>query len=418
MGQQARRLVRGETVGFVSVATFANAGFTAVAGVLLTRAVDPSARGRIAAALAAGLLASLATTVGFESAIRVLLPRMDAVALRAEYLRVSMLLVTGGLVAGLLAGAYVIAALSVAGAVDAGFVIAFVPLTTAAALARGAAYAEGRANLAASADVMGSAVQAVLVATAAVLGPKVAWFYAAYLVGTLLPTLVYAGPLRRLGWFATTPRGDERMAARRALFSEATKLFVGRLAMAMTYRLDRLLLAALSTSRQLGYYAAAVAVADVALLFPTAVSQVIWRRAAQEEQGDESAERILAPSAAAVAVAGVVATVVAAAASPIVRLLYGNDYLPAVDALRVLAIGGAFVAIWRILATDLLARGHGRLFAIGACSSLAVTVVLCAVLIPSRGALGAALASLVAYGLAAVLAVQWSYKVGVLRQWR
>lgn len=407
-----------ESVGFVALATFASAGFTAVAGVLVTRAVEPSQRGRIAAALAAGLLSTLLTTVGFESAVRVLLPRLDPAALRAEYRRVALFLIAGGLATGAAAGLYVVAVLADAGGADMGFLVAFVPVSTAAALARGAMYAEGRANLAAAGDAVGAAVQAAIVAVVAVVDPRVPLFYVAYLVGGLVPGAVYAVPLGKAGWLTPHVDGtnDERTSVRKALYREATKLFAGRLAMAMTYRLDRLLLAALSTAGQLGYYAAAVAVADVALLLPTAVSQVIWRRAAHHEQGLEEQQRILAPSMGAIAATGAVAVLIAVLSEPVVRLLYGSSYLPAASPLRVLALGAFFIAVWRVLATDLLARGFGRLFTVGAVASFIITVGLCAALIPAHGARGAAAASLVAYIVAAGLAVRWSRQKGVLRR--
>lgn len=423
---EATRAAGRETVGFVALATFATAGFTAGAAMLMTRAIEPAGRGRIAATLAAGLLATLVTNLGFDSAVRVLLPRLPAAILRAEYARIGLLLLPLGLVAGLVAGGYIVAVLSSAGAVDAAFLAVFVPLSTAVALARGAMYAEGRANLAAAADASGAVVQASGVGVVAIAAPDVRLFYLAYLLGLALAACVYVVPLKRSGWLAflgsesRSQSADDATSARRELRAEASKLFVGRMAMAMTYRLDRLLMAALSTPEQLGYYAAAVAVADVAILFPTAVSQVIWRRAAYDEHDPDAGQqlRILGPSLGAIAAAAVVAVTVAALSEPLVRVLYGVDYGEASRPLRILAAGSFFVAIWRVLATDLLARGHGALFTAGACVSLAITVVVCVASIPRYGAMGAAAASLGAYGVAAGLALRWSRRRGVLRTWR
>ena len=414
-----RDVLGGETVGFVTVATFATAGFTAAAGVLMTRAIEPASRGRIAATLAVGLLAALFTTVGFDSAVRVLLPRLPAAAVRSAYARIGRRVVPAGLLAGVAAGAYITAVLPSAGVVDVAFLGVLVPLSTAVALARGATYAEGRANLAAAADAIGAMVQAGAAATVALLRPEVPLFYLAYLFGVLVPAVIYAVPMKRWGWLSAASDSEAGESARRMLRNEATKLFVGRMAMAMTYRLDRVLLAALSSPEQLGYYAAAVAVADVAILFPTAVSQVIWRRAAQDEHGGSPHRPgILRPFLGAVAAAAVVALVVAAASEALVPLLYGAEYGAAAGPLRVLAFGSFFIAVWRILATDLLARGHGALFTTGACLSLAITVVGCAALIPRQGAVGAAVASLAAYVVAAGLAVHWSRQRGVLRAQR
>jgi O-antigen/teichoic acid export membrane protein len=255
----------------------------------------------------------------------------------------------------------------------------------------------------------------VIVAVALV-HPTVPLFYAGYLVGGAVPLALYTVLLARAGWFAgVKTSGGEHRRTRRELVHESTKLFVGRLAMAMTYRLDRLILAALSSPEQLGYYAAAVALADVAILFPTAVSQLIWRRAATSELDPTSPEGVARLSLVAIAVAAATAVALAVLAPMVVRELYGARYEASVGPLRVLAFGSFFVAVWRIVATDLLARGHGRRFTTGACISLVVTVAGCAALIPRYGASGAAAASVAAYAVAAGLAVWWSTRHGVLR---
>lgn len=413
---RSRQLLVGDSVSFVSAATFATAGLAAVASVLMTRAIDPADRGRVAATLAAGLLASLVTTAGLDSAVRVVLPRCPTAAVKARYVRIASRLVGVASVVGGIAAAYLgITSISIT-AVDVTFLILFVMLATLAAFGRGGCYAEGKANAAAGADMAGAGIQALVVLCAAVVRPTVTLFYIAYLFGMAVPAVLYLRLLGQGGWLApATSTTEETAQARGELSAEARRLFGGRLAMSMTYRLDRLLLALLSQPAQLGHYAAAVSLADVAVLLPTAASQVILGRAAHHAQGARRRDEILRPTIAAVGFAVVVAIVMAVWSSTLVRWLYGRDYAAAAASLRVLAVGSVFIAVWRLLATDLLARGFGRLFTGGAVLSLVVTVVACAVLIPRDGAVGAAWASVAAYGAAAVLAVRWSLRHGVLR---
>ena len=94
-------------------------------------------------------------------------------------------------------------------------------------------------------------------------------------------------------------------------------------------------------------------------------------------------------------------------AGPLVRLLFGADYLPAVPALRILAWTLVPYTVTTFLSLAFLAAGHERPVLRGLVAGLLALTALNLLLVPRAGLVGASLAFLAAEtAQAAVLGAQ------------
>lgn len=172
-------------------------------------------------------------------------------------------------------------------------------------------------------------------------------------------------------------------------------------------RVDVFLLAALGVMAfDIGFYAAAVSVVAPLRLIPGALGTALLPRLAGAPDSDaaEFTAAVVRPAlllmllaAPALAVCGVVG----------IPLLFGRDYAPAVLPFLVLLPGVTAVTVSRVLARYFAAVGRQRALLVLDAAVLIINVGLNLVLIPRAGIVGAALASLISYGLeaAAMLAL-------------
>jgi O-antigen/teichoic acid export membrane protein len=99
----------------------------------------------------------------------------------------------------------------------------------------------------------------------------------------------------------------------------------------------------------------------------------------------------------------VAALLVVAVTDPLLALAFGPSYAGASASLRILAVAMLPLSLSRILAGDLKGRGRPGIVSIATLAGLAWTLGLDLLLIPALGIVGAAIASLVAYGVSAVI---------------
>ena len=176
---------------------------------------------------------------------------------------------------------------------------------------------------------------------------------------------------------------------------------IGNLADLATFRVDTLVLAAWWGGRELGIYAAAVNVAEVVLYLPTAVATVLLPH--RSAPGRASRAVALRTTAVVAAATALVAGAGALAAPWLVDLLYPDAFSPAAAPLKILLLAMVGMSVRRVLAAELAAvRRQGTASAIAVVTFVAV-LGLDLLLIPDRGAPGAAWASAAGYLLGGAL---------------
>jgi O-antigen/teichoic acid export membrane protein len=176
---------------------------------------------------------------------------------------------------------------------------------------------------------------------------------------------------------------------------------VGNVLQFLGVRLDLLIVPALVDLRAAGIYVVAVRTADVVGQVATAVSALVFPRVAGHDDARSTIFTERATRITLVAVA-LPALVIAIGAEPILRLLFGAVYAEGTDALIILLVGMVPLSLTRLIAADLKGRGRPGLVSWASLLSAVATVVLDLALVPVLGIVGAAVASLIAYGAGAV----------------
>jgi O-antigen/teichoic acid export membrane protein len=190
----------------------------------------------------------------------------------------------------------------------------------------------------------------------------------------------------------------------RASLNYGVKAYIGNLMQFLSYRLNIFFVAYFLGAEAVGHYAVALTVAEGLWLIAGSVGQVLFPYVSA--MGEEEANR-LTPKATryTLFLVFLIATSLAVLARPLINLIFGGVYLPALPALLWLLPGVVLLSIPKILSQDLAGRGHPELGAISAFFAFVVSLPLNWFLIPLWGLTGAAISSTVGYAAAAGVVV-------------
>lgn len=172
----------------------------------------------------------------------------------------------------------------------------------------------------------------------------------------------------------------------------------------VNYRVDTFLVNLFLGPAITGVYVIAVQLAERTWIFSQTVSTVLLPRLS-ELRHDEANRKTLTPmiSRWVLVISAVASLGLALLASPFIRWFYGEEYLPATQALLVLLPGIVMGSFSRVLANDIAARGKPELNMYLAGVVVVVNIVANLILIPMLGMVGASWATTIAYTINAVV---------------
>jgi O-antigen/teichoic acid export membrane protein len=176
----------------------------------------------------------------------------------------------------------------------------------------------------------------------------------------------------------------------------------GGILIQFTYRFDMFLVLSMLGLRAQGLYSISVLLAEKLSHIPQSVNVVLFPQVSSlsKEEANALTPRVTRNSLFLVLVAGVVLYL---ASRPLLLLFYGTDFLPSLEAFRILIPGIITLSVAKILSSDLSGRDHRIYHTVATAIAFAVNVALCFMWIPTMGIAGAAWASTVAYTLQSVL---------------
>lgn len=176
---------------------------------------------------------------------------------------------------------------------------------------------------------------------------------------------------------------------------------VGNVLTFLNLRLDLLLVPALLRLDLAGIYFVATRVSEVVGQASTAASSMLFPHVAG--QADRRATAVTERTSRLTLLATLASSAVLAAVAPwVLTLFFGEVYRAGTNALSLLLVATVPLALARVLAADLKGRGRPGLVSIGTGVGAAVNVVANVVLIPLWGLEGAAVASVLSYGVMAI----------------
>lgn len=401
--QEASRLARGASITFA--ARTAGLLIGVVSSIILARALGAAGRGTYALVALIPVLFQFLGGLGLEQAVVYLVARQ-----RSEARGIALTLAAASLALGiLLAGAYAVldmlpayrAYLQAAHA-EPGLVwmlIALLPAVLASQCLISAflGLEDYRSYNLLTLTAPGATLTAMLViVTAGTLDVQAA--VVAIIIGQVV---ALAAALWR--FLATVPGASTpRPAAIRAGTRYGAQIYAANLAWFAHYRADIFLVSYLAGPVPLGFYATAVGLAEKVYMAPSSVGTVLFPAIATA--GAERA-RELTPLACrhTLWVTLALSAALALAAWPLILLLYGAEFLPAVPMLWLLLPGVVSLAVGRLLSADLNGRGLPGVSARVNVVMALVNIALNAWWIPRFGAAGAAAATSVSYTAAVFL---------------
>ena len=387
------------SAGRVAVANGVATVLLAAIAVITARALGPNGRGVLVLIATAVTFVMLVTSVGVPISARVMLGRGDRKAIIGQYLAlgfvlslaqvvltmilVRLLLIHSGVqvtlwedvLIGLYGGAYMGAYLLVHGL-----------------------FGLGLNGHAASVQVAGALMQLLPVTGLAFAGVGSPWPYVGAMVvgalGQVIVSLAILATTRFLSWPSFSAAGWLTLLTRGI---PAIGLSLGQ---AGTLRIDRILIGLFLTASPVGIYSVAATCTEVVWLVPSALSQVLFQKLASKSVDQRTANRARVASLA----CGLATAVVLFAIAPlVVNVLVGARFAEAVLPLRILLVAAVLLSSYQLDAYALAAHGRIGLAATGTLVGFGAVLFADLLLIPAYGIVGAAWASVIAYGVMAIL---------------
>ncbi len=264
----------------------------------------------------------------------------------------------------------------------------------------------------------------------AALQPVYVWVYAAALGiawwdGRLTVTsaaLIWTGGQLLGGVLLTTVSlrrtrvGRPDLALLRRMWSYGLRAWVGSLSAFLNFRVDQIIMGAISSNAALGVYAVAVNLSEVELYVPQSVSNGLVPIIAATPK-EERAERTLRVFRLVMLVTLAVAVPAFVLGPFLLPLLFGAAFRPSVGPFLWLVPGGLGFVATSIFSAALVASDAPGRSSVGPFVSLVVGVALDFALIPPHGATGAAIAASAAFVAGGVAAAATFARTYSLR-WR
>jgi O-antigen/teichoic acid export membrane protein len=226
---------------------------------------------------------------------------------------------------------------------------------------------------------------------------------AVYFLGTALQAAWLAYHLHQVPRPAGGP--DDSVGGRRLVGAGLTfQPYV--VANFLLLRLDVFFLVHFSSDAEVGRYAVAVTLAELVWNITDAIAMPATERASASGSVGEDEFRAVAVRMTLLLGSGA-AVLVAVTAPLVIPWLYGSDYADAGWVVVALAPGMVMMALWRVTSLATLRFGHPAVQASISVGALVLNAVLNVALDPNHGALGAAMASSIAYLVAALATTAW-----------
>ena len=208
-----------------------------------------------------------------------------------------------------------------------------------------------------------------------------------------------------LVWRLTSIRFSLDWPLARAMLRYSVKAYLWNALYFLDNRSTLILGAILISSTELGYYSVAASVTEKLWFITEPVVTVLFPYISAANQQKKTDHITSAICRCAFLLTATISLCIGVFAGSLVTLMFGAEFIPAVQPLRILLSGVAMVSVARLIAVDFAGRGHPEMGALSALISLLASVVLILLLAPGYGLIGIAFATTVGYLAATVLMV-------------
>lgn len=198
-----------------------------------------------------------------------------------------------------------------------------------------------------------------------------------------------------------------RLSEAVSLLKQSLWLLVSAFAAIIYLKIDQVMLANLVSSAEVGQYAVASRISEVWYFFPSALVISFFPRLLQtrDHQPQRYALELQKLNDGLFAAALLLAMLMQLAAGPLIRILFGEAFMPAVPVLLVHIWAGIFIFMRELLSKWLIAEHLLRFSLLTQIAGAVINILLNFWLIPIMGAVGAAWATVLSYATASYLAL-------------
>ena len=170
------------------------------------------------------------------------------------------------------------------------------------------------------------------------------------------------------------------------------------------YKIDILLLGLLSVPAEVGYYAVSIQVAELMWQLPGAIMLVLMSRSANnKDEAEVWSEKVAIVCRLMILITIASAVLLAIAVYLGLDLIFGSEYIPAVETTLILLFSTIFMVPFKVLNADLAGEGRPTISILTMLPAVFLNIALNFYLIPAYGANGAAIATLFSYFICGVL---------------
>jgi O-antigen/teichoic acid export membrane protein len=395
------------STGLISVAGI-------ISGALVARLLGPSDRGLLAAIV---LWPTIVATVGdlggpsgytyLSSARRDNIPALIGNLLGVSVVQSAILVAIGIPLAAWAMHTYPSALV-----IGVAFTIAYIPLNIIARYANALNQGAGRF---AQFNAVRMTVQFVYVAAVVALfviqTPRLDLIVGAIVVSNVAALVVAVGLLLR--WRPYKPRVDRKVL--RATFAYGIRAQIGNLNPMDNLQLDLAAVFLFLGPRAAGLYAIGLASTVVLRAAGTSLGMVAFPAVAGSNDATELREAFARSSRLAIVMLAPVAITLLAVAGFLVPLVYGNAFLDAVPAVRILILGAVAASLRRVLGDCLRGSGHPVAASLSEIASLVIGLPALALLVTPYGITGAAAAAGLSYAAALSASVVFAWRLARVR---
>lgn len=206
-------------------------------------------------------------------------------------------------------------------------------------------------------------------------------------------------------WKELRPRWRPSWPEFKTSMKYALRDYPGGVADFTTLRLDQLMLGAMASNVAIGLYVVAVRLSEMTTLVADAIADALMPEVAASKSSDR-AELLWARSMRLAIYMHVILLPLLWLSAPyVLKILFGENFVPATAAFRWLLIAAAVWSLGSIVISGLRGFGHPGLSTVARFSAAVVTAVGLLILLPRRGITGAAIASLIGYSVMLVIAL-------------
>lgn len=206
-------------------------------------------------------------------------------------------------------------------------------------------------------------------------------------------------------WRELKPHFSFNWSVFRQEISYGLRSYPGILTEIAVWRLDQMMLAIFAPSAIVGLYTVAVAIAEITATLASSVADALMPEVAAAEQRRESTA-LMGKTLRLTLYAQLLVLIPLWIAAPfILRIIYGDGFVEATSALRLLLLASIAWSSAMIVISGLNGLGHPGLSTVARLCSTVTTVVTLYWLLPLWGMNGAAVSSLLGYGTMLVVAL-------------